>query len=210
MSILIVTAVEQEAEAVSGLPEVHVVAGGVGRSNAAAATTQALIENGPFELVMSCGIAGALPESSLETGDVLLASCCIYAEEGIVTPDGFDTMQRLGIALGDFEGNVVPVAEYAMQALEGLFEEGPIATVATCSGTDHQAALIAARTGAKAEAMEGAAVVHAARRMGVPGIEIRSISNQTGDREGQEWNIPAALESLRVAVPRVVETLISA
>jgi len=210
MSILIVTAVEQEAEVIRGLPEVHVVAGGVGRSNAAAATTQAIIENGPFELVMSCGIAGALPESSLETGDVLLASCCIYAEEGIITPDGFDTMQGIGITLGDFDGNVVPVDEYAMQALEGLFEEGPIATVATCSGTDQQAALIAARTGAKAEAMEGAAVVHAARRLDVPGIELRSISNQTGDRQGQEWNIPAALESLHTAVPRLIEALISA
>ena len=210
MSILIVTAVEQEAQAVSGLPEVHLVTGGVGRSNAAAATTQAVLEEGPFELVISCGIAGALPESSLETGDILLASCCIYAEEGIVTPDGFDTMQRLGITLGDFEGNVVPVADYAMQALEGLFEEGPIATVATCSGTDHQAAMIAARTGARAEAMEGAAVVHAARRLGIPGLEIRSISNQTGNRQGQQWNIPAALETLRMAVPRLIETLMSA
>jgi len=47
-----------------------------------------------------------------------------------------------------------------------------------------------------AEAMEGAAVVHAARRAGVPAIEIRSISNATGDRAKQQWNIAAAFAAL--------------
>jgi futalosine hydrolase len=44
--------------------------------------------------------------------------------------------------------------------------------------------------------MEGAAVVHAARRVGVPAIEIRSISNTTGDRPKQQWNIAAAFAAL--------------
>jgi len=44
--------------------------------------------------------------------------------------------------------------------------------------------------------MEGAAVVHAARRAGVPAIEIRSISNTTGDRPKQRWDIAAAFTAL--------------
>ena len=48
-----------------------------------------------------------------------------------------------------------------------------------------------------AEAMEGAAVVHAARRVGVPAIEIRSISNTTGDRATQRWDIAAAFAALQ-------------
>ena len=76
---------------------------------------------------------------------------------------------------------------------------GPIATVATCSGTDALAAGIAVRTGAIAEAMEGAAVLHAARLLGAPAIELRSISNRTGDRDRQDWKLSEAFEALRSA-----------
>ena len=54
----------------------------------------------------------------------------------------------------------------------------------------------AARTKAVAEAMEGAAVVHAARRLGVPAIELRVISNTTGDRDNQKWDLAGALAAL--------------
>ena len=57
---------------------------------------------------------------------------------------------------------------------------GPTATGAQCSGTEAAAREIVRRTGAVAEAMEGAAVVHAARRLGTAGIELRVISNTTG------------------------------
>jgi nucleoside phosphorylase len=48
--------------------------------------------------------------------------------------------------------------------------------------------------------MEGAAVVHAARRQRVPAIELRVISNTTGDREGQRWDLSAALTALGISV----------
>jgi futalosine hydrolase len=81
---------------------------------------------------------------------------------------------------------------------------GPIATVATCSGTDEAAESIPRRTGALAEAMEGAAVVHAARRLGTPALEIRAISNTTGDRAEQVWDLDRALSALGVAVRELV------
>jgi len=84
---------------------------------------------------------------------------------------------------------------------------GHIATVATCSGTDLQAQQVARRTRAIAEAMEGAAVVHAARRLGVPAIEIRTISNTTGDREQQQWNLEGALAALARDVPPILDLL---
>ena len=68
--------------------------------------------------------------------------------------------------------------------------------MATCSGTDAAARSVAERTRAVAEAMEGAAVVHAARRLRVPAIELRAISNTTGERDGQQWDLPAALDAL--------------
>jgi futalosine hydrolase len=75
-------------------------------------------------------------------------------------------------------------------------KRGVIATVSTCSGRDDLARAVATRTGAAAEAMEGAAVALAARRMNVRYGEVRAVSNTTGDRDRQRWAIGPALAVL--------------
>ena len=211
--LLAVVAVEAEANAIGEFDGIDVVVAGIGRTNAAAATVEALLERGPFDAVCSVGVAGALPASGLAIGDLALGRDAVYAEEGIETPEGVGDMTALGFPLGDFEGNRVPADPGLLEALRPIVEEigngavGSIATVATCSGTDRRAAEVAGRTGALAEAMEGAAVLHAARRRGVPAIELRAISNTTGDRSRQRWDLPAAFESLRTVWPRIVSRL---
>lgn len=206
-NILFITAVEAEARALDDIEGAVVIAGGVGRTNAAAATTKAILKRGPFDAVISAGVAGALPHSDLNIGDVLLASSCIYHEEGIITANGFADMTSIGFPLGDFAGNHVPVDETLLEALSDKLPVGPIATVATCSGTDEAAALVHSRTGAMAEAMEGAAIVHAARLLHTPAIELRAISNFTGDRAGQRWDLDAAFTSLANAAAAAVKHL---
>ena len=211
--ILVIVAVEAERTALGArclaAPEVHVVVAGIGRTNAAAATAEALAEaratGAPFAAVISTGIAGALPGSNLAIGTVIVADACVYAEEGIALPEGQGDMRVLGFPLGDFEGNRVPVDGALLVAFRALGPACAIATVATCSGTDAAALSVRTRTGAMAEAMEGAAVVHAARRVGVPAIEIRSISNTTGDRATQRWDIAAAF----AAQQRVGDALVN-
>jgi futalosine hydrolase len=136
------------------------------------------------------------------------ASRCVYAEEGMVTPQGFAPIDAMGFELADFcEGNAVPCDPALLDRLAALFVVGPIATVATCSGTDAAAREVAARTHAVAEAMEGAAVVHAARRLGVPGGELRAISNTTGDRDRQRWDLPRALGALGDATSSALDAI---
>jgi futalosine hydrolase len=207
MRLLVVTAVDAETRAIGSLPDVTVVTGGIGRTNAAAATTASLVRDGAFDAVLSAGVAGALPDGGLGLGDAVLASACVYAEEGIATAHGHVDLESIGLELGDFEGNVVPVDETLLERLEGGFRLGPIATVATCSGTDAAAREIARRTGAVAEAMEGAAVVHAARRLRVPAIELRAISNTTGDRAAQNWDLEGGLRALGTATREAVGLL---
>jgi futalosine hydrolase len=202
--------VDAEAKAIDAIDGATLIISGVGRTNAAAATTEAVLKHwqrGGVDAVISAGVAGALPQSNLTVGDVLLASQCIYMEEGIVTAKGFANMAGLGFPLGDFEGNSVPVDERLLDQLSAIFSIGPIATVATCSGTDAAAAEVVRRTGALAEAMEGAAVVHAARRLKVPAIELRAISNTTGDRANQQWDLQAGLAALGQALRNAVSAL---
>ncbi len=204
MSILVVTAVEAEADAIGVLDGVRVVAAGVGRTNAAVATVLNIERHGPFRAVISAGLAGALPGSDLQIGDMLAADCCVYAEEGIDTPTGFQNMAELGFPLGDFRGNAVPCDAELVNAVRDVVPVHRIATVATCSGTDEAAERIAARTGCAAEAMEGAAVVHAAKMLAVPAIEIRVISNTTGHRDRQVWDRPQALAMLRGVIQSIL------
>ncbi|MCH2144548.1 MAG: futalosine hydrolase [Phycisphaerales bacterium] len=196
MRLLIIVAVDREADAFRSISDAVVVAGGVGRTNAAVATTRSILEEGPFDAVLSMGIAGSLPGRDCSIGDVVVGSRAVYFEEGIETPEGFSDLASLGFPLGDFEGNEVPADPALLDRLKGLGILAPIATVATCSGTDRAAGIVAQRTGAVAEAMEGAAVLHAARVLGVPSLELRVISNTTGNRDEQVWDLPRAFEAL--------------
>jgi len=205
--ILIVTAVQAEADAIGRPKGTFVVAGGIGRTNAAAATTAAILSDGPFSWVISAGIAGALPQSGLSIGDAVIANGCVYAEEGLMTPTGFNDMEAMGFSLGNFSGNCVPVDSWMLEKLSPLGRVGTIATVATCSGSDEQSELVISRTCAICESMEGAAVVHAANRLGAPAIEIRTISNTTGHRESQQWDMNLAFTNLGRVVQDAIQTL---
>jgi futalosine hydrolase len=183
-------------------PGVHLVLTGVGKSNAAAAIALAL-QRGPYHTVISIGIAGALPNSSLKLGDAVLASASIYADEGLQTPDRFQTCTDMGFPLGPFEGNAVPGDLQLRKRFSPFVQHvGPIATVSTCSGQNALALAVQQRTGAIAECMEGAAVGHVCSTWSslhlqpIAFAELRVISNTTGDRGTQHWNMKLALERL--------------
>jgi futalosine hydrolase len=205
--ILIVTAVQSEAKAIGKPTGTFVVVGGIGKTNAAITTTTSILTDGPFEWIINAGVAGALPDSNLKIGDAVIANKCVYAEEGLITPDGFQTMDEIGFDLGNFKQNEVPVDPWMLNRLRAIGTVGGIATVATCSGTDEHSQLNQKRTGCICEAMEGAAVVHTANRLGAKAIELRVISNTTGDRDSQQWNIELALKNLGVAVQGAITAL---
>jgi futalosine hydrolase len=195
MHLLIVVATAKEADALA-CRRAAVAVSGIGRVNAALAVAEHLHRHGAVEAILCTGIAGALPGSNLAIGDTVLATRSVYMEEGIQLPEGFGDMKKLGFPLGDFAGNAI-AADPALDMLAPPgARRGAIATVATCSGTDALAAETARRCGAIAEAMEGAAVLHAARRFKIPATEIRVISNTTGDRPKQRWDMAAAIASL--------------
>ncbi len=202
--LLLCAAVQHEADA---LPDEHVLVTGIGRVNAAAAVTRAIIAaDQAVTGVVNIGIAGALPDGGLAIGDLIVGRASVYAEEGLITPSGFQTMDEMGFTLGPVTSNAITPPTAWLDALRDA-QQGFIATVATCSGTNDAAVQVAARTGARAEAMEGAAVLHAAALAGLPAVEIRAISNTTGDRGNQQWDVAAALRTLEVRVPLLLAAL---
>lgn len=202
--VLLVAATAMEAQAVGGGAEVLVT--GVGKAAAAAAVAKRLAAGG-VRVVLNIGIAGSLPSNQghLAVGSIVAATGHSLADEGVATPDGFVPMSALGFGPELAEGMTFCADAGVLEAI-GRFADthGVIATVSTCSGTDALAMTVAERTGAVAEAMEGAAVAAACRLFGIPMGELRAISNRTGDRERQQWDIPKAMAALKAALSRRV------
>jgi futalosine hydrolase len=201
---------------------VSVVISGVGKVNGAGAVLRALDERDA--LVLSVGVAGALPAApatgGLGLGDVVVATSAVYADEGMwdsrdeVGVGGYVDCAAMGFPLAGAAsaGGRFEVDGQVLEVLEGAGAHGAVATVSTCSANDDLARRVAARTGAVAEAMEGAAVAHVLERvrMGArTGVstarfgELRVISNTTGNRERQAWDLKAALARLTEVLGRL-------
>jgi futalosine hydrolase len=176
---------------------VWVLLTGIGKANASAMVARTLAMSPP-KRVINIGIAGALPEGGLEIGDVITASRSIFADEGVDTPNGFLDCRAIGFPIyrNDDGAGLPPDQELRAKLKRLNLTEVGVATVSTCSGRDALATRIRRRTGAAAEAMEGAAVLLACQHACVPAAELRVISNTTGDRDAQVWDIGLALDTL--------------
>lgn len=216
--------------ATDSCPAVLVLQTGVGKVNAASAVMRVLHDHPNATIINLgiCGLLPAFAcvddpacecMRSLGIGSVLLASASVYADEGVQMPSEFKSIGAMGFPLGPFgDEGVLPSPDLA-DALRPFADAcRPIATVSTCSGTDALALEIATRTNAAGEAMEGAAIAHViARHNALRALsaatgptsdapttarfaELRVISNTTGDRARQQWDIPKAAAKLREVV----------
>jgi futalosine hydrolase len=175
---------------------------GVGKAAAAMRTTELLLSARPAWLLL-IGVCGAYPARAggpgLAVGDLCLVGEDRLADEGVALPGGeFRGLGALG--LGD-EGPFAadPTRTRALATQLGI----PVvagATVSTCSGRDDLAVALAERSGAQVETMEGAAVLQACGHLGVPAVQLRCVSNRTGDRAAAGWDLQGALDRLGAAV----------
>lgn len=191
--------------ATTGAPyTAHCAVVGVGKASAACGATLAIARFKPQTIVL-LGCAGALPRSGLKVGDVVVATSERLGDEGVETAAGFFDLERLRLPIARKGQRVylgdIPVAQLPEASWKALrrpsqrrftLVRGPLVTVSTCSGTRARAELMARRSGAIAESMEGAAVALAAVLQDRAVLEVRGISNLTGQRRRREWNIPLA------------------
>lgn len=195
--------------------DVILLAGGMGKTNAAHALT-ALLETRPVRGVIGFGIGGAYPGSGLSVGSVALASVAVYGDEGVQTPGGWIGTEGIGIPLWT-AGESRVYNEFALdpgrveRARAALADAGfdvrtgPFVTVSACSGTAALGDQMAARVpGALCEGMEGAALAHVAAIYGLPLLELRAVSNLVEDRDLSRWRIREAAETAQDGVRAVV------
>ena len=221
MRLLAIVAVKEEAEAINCNQEIEVLVSGVGAVNAASCLTERLSKGLAPDCVLNVGVAGILPQNKLQIGDMLIASRSVYFEEGIETPQGWIPLEAVGFNLlqkdfsNYFKGNTFIPSSLFLNRLKGIKIKntsvfvGGIATVSTISGCNKRSREVVSRTDCYAEGMEGAAVLHAAARFKIPALEIRFMSNTTGDRESQVWDLKKALGTMRESIPFIFENLVN-
>ncbi|RQW89984.1 MAG: futalosine hydrolase [Geobacter sp.] len=176
---------------------------GIGTSNASAATALVAHLFTP-DLLITTGCAGAYAGSGLEIGDIALATTEVFADEGIVTPEGWRSLEHIGIPLLERNGrrffNEIPLSPHAnaaalkvaVQLGIATLTTGRFLTVAACSGTTARGAELEERLGGICENMEGAAVALMATRYGIECMELRGISNYVEDRDCSRWDLSLA------------------
>ncbi len=192
---------------------VKVLVTGIGHVNVAQAVT-AMMEYGRPDIFIMVGCAGAYTGSSLKVGDVAVATEEIFAEAGVITPEGFKGMEETGFPLVVSKGRPYfsrfPLSERYNKIIKdanpGIYN-GPFLTVSTISGTAKRGRELSARFGALCENMEGAAAAQVSLIYGVPFVEVRGISNMVEDRNKDRWDIDTAMKNCANAVIAFIKRL---
>jgi futalosine hydrolase len=208
MRLLVVTAVEVEAEALraglsrpAGTHLVEVAPVGVGPAAAAAGAARllALAEAAgrPYAAVLCAGIAGGLAGRAA-VGSTVLAARSIAADLGAESADGFLSLDELGF--GTTTCHADPLLLASLRDALPDAQVGDVLTVSRVTGTAGSAATLAARhPEALAEAMEGYGVACAAAGARLPFAELRTVSNPVGRRDRAAWRLTEAFAALTAA-----------
>lgn len=205
---LFVYAAPGEARALAGGPaSLRGLEIGVGAARAAMNLTRALMLGPPPALLVSVGVCGVYPARlaggaapcSLAVGDLAVVAHDVFADEGVDTEQGFVGMPAMGLVAET--GFTAPPALVARVAAALSLPPVRAATVSTCSATDARARALMARTGARIETMEGAAVALVCARFALPWLQVRAVSNECGDRGRAGWDLDRAVSALAAVVP---------
>ena len=175
--ILVVAATERELAGAAGAAT---LACGIGPVEAAAASARALAELRP-DALLHVGIAGS---RGIPVPQLVIGSEAVY-EDALV---GGLVRERERP-----DPRLVDAAQRALPEARVL----PIGTSARVGGT----------SSCEVEAMEGFAVLRAARLAGVPAVEVRAVSNEIDERDRTRWRFDDALAALEAALPRLLSAL---
>ncbi len=186
---------------------------GVGKVNAAHSATLVL-ENYFADIIILFGIAGAY---AAKVGDVVIAETENYGDEGVLTKEGWKSMEFTGFPMvkNDREYfNTFPLDTEMMQLAVKASRDlglnavaGNFVTVSQSSGTREMGDILKKRFNGLCENMEGAAVAHICALYKTPLVEVRGISNIVEERDLKKWNIPLAASHCNKVVSEVVKKL---
>ncbi|MBR5856496.1 MAG: futalosine hydrolase [Bacteroidales bacterium] len=196
--------------------EVEFMLTGIGTTSTCYRLTKKIIEAAhdgkPYNLVINIGIAGSYSFNDTPQEKALfpMGSTAVIGKEyfgdlGFETLFGFQTLFQYDILDADlfpFKGGALHRVKLDGKIEEYLknYREGVGVTVQTVTGGAERRDELIRQFAPHIESMEGAAVYYVCLQEGIPFFELRTVSNEVGEKEREKWNTPMALESLRRAM----------
>lgn len=178
---------------------------GIGKANTAM-TLAAFAQRRKVGRALLFGIAGAYAESGLQIGDVALAEREVQADLGIrdggMKGMGFPT---LVVEEAHFH-NRFPLDQALTRELKQRLGLPPrtFLTRDLVSENPTEARELSRKWEADVENMEGAAFAQTCLWLGLPGAELRAVSNLAGVRDKAQWRVRQAVEALEAALVRLL------
>ena len=194
MDILIIAATEQEIgpflkQPAKGRHNFDILVTGIGMVATAFSVGQRLSMR-RYDLLLNVGIAGSF-DRTIALGDVVHVVQDTFSEMGAEDDEFFWDSESIGLGEHTFHGS----AELQHPDLLQLRRCKGI-TVNRVHGNPANIQKITERLKPDTESMEGAAVLYAAHRSGIPAIQVRAISNYVERRNKAAWQIPLAIANL--------------
>jgi len=188
-----------------GDTEVDILITGIGSTFTTFHLTHTLMEN-QYQSVFNVGIAGSLTRE-LTIGKVVNVVSEEFGDLGIEKIDEYLTLFEAGF----MDSNEFPFEQGILKATDcnGFLELKKVRGITTnkSHGREESIAEIHQKFPAHIESMEGAAVFYVCSWLGIPCCQIRAISNYVESRDSAQWNIPLALENLKITVLNVLKKL---
>jgi futalosine hydrolase len=156
-----------------------------------------------YDLAINIGIAGSF-DRSIALGNIIEITEDNIAELGAEDDEKFIPISQLGFGESCFKAGIELHKIYKGKT---TIKQATAITVNKVHGNDTSISNIITRLNPQLESMEGAAFFYACREAGVPGLQIRAVSNYVERRNRDAWQIGLAVKNLNTFAVELLQAL---
>lgn len=185
--------------------------------NSIISLTRYLENNTKPDLIIQVGCAGGFTCHGIKVGDIGIASKEIYLHLGVENPKNRAIPSPLPFSLtndNNISNTFLTDHIFSEKAYEIIKDKTdlstniyPFITVSEITSTKEKAKIIHNNFGCGMENMEGAGSAYTAFLYAIPFIEIRSSSNETGERDKHRWDLGKSFKNSCDAVFEVIKNI---
>ncbi len=182
---------------------VEVLITGIGQTAAAWAISHALRLQKP-QLMIQAGIAGSF-SADIALGTVVAVAADCFGDLGMEEKGDFSTLFQQGLADADaapFVNGWLPNTADWLKNLDLPLVKA--VTVNKVSDSILQTRQLSETFQPGVESMEGAALHYVCLRENIPFLQLRSVSNEVGERDKSNWQISEAVHRLNHELERIL------
>lgn len=185
---------------------VEVLITGIGMMETTYRLTKQLAISRP-EMMIQAGIAGAL-NSDIALGETVIVEKETIGDMGVVESNEFKPVFKMGLTV---DSGSLPWKNGWLVNESSMLDRFDLKKVAAISvneiSTSKDRIDYYKSIGGEIESMEGAAFHYCALQENIPFIQLRSISNEIGERDKSKWKMKESIASLNKEIQSIITKL---